>query len=241
MEKKKISSVMKIHVILMCTVLLYCSSSWSMPSEFQAIYNAQLKRVDGKVMMTLKKEQDNLYSYEIITRPSGFWRVIIDGSIWEKSTFSLKNDAVQSKSYELTDTIRSKPRQSSATFDWDNLLLSGYYKDRTFELPLNTGVIDRVVLQIAIILNNEQGINSSEHYILDRDKIKKVKVSNKQTVNINVPFGRFEALEINHVSEESDSINSLWLAPELGYIPIKLTQKKDGKTVFSASLSQLTH
>ena len=43
-----------------------------MPAEFQAIYNAQLKQVDGQVMMTLKKEQDNLYSYETITRPSGF-------------------------------------------------------------------------------------------------------------------------------------------------------------------------
>ena len=40
-----------------------------MPAEFQAIYNAQLKQVDGQVMMTLKKEQDNLYSYETITRP----------------------------------------------------------------------------------------------------------------------------------------------------------------------------
>jgi hypothetical protein len=68
--------------------LLFCSSGWSMPSEFQAIFNAQLKQVDGQVMMTLKKEQDNLYSYEMITRPSGFWRIIIDGSIREKSTFS---------------------------------------------------------------------------------------------------------------------------------------------------------
>ena len=61
-----------------------------MPSEFQAIYNAQLKQVDGQVMMTLKKEQDNLYSYEMITRPSGFWRIIIDGSIWEKAPSASK-------------------------------------------------------------------------------------------------------------------------------------------------------
>ena len=212
--------------------LLFCSSGWSMPSEFQAIFNAQLKQVDGQVMMTLKKEQDNLYSYEMITRPSGFWRIIIDGSIREKSTFSLENGVVRSKTYELNDTIRSKPRQSSATFDWDNLLLSGYYKDRKFELPLNRNVIDRVVLQIAIMHNNQQGINSTEHYILDRDKVKRVQINQKMAVNIRVPFGQFEAIEIEHVSEGSDSINSLWLAPELGYIPIKLTQKKRWKNNF---------
>ena len=240
MEEKLISlSIKKLTSLILG--LFFCSSGWSMPSEFQAIFNAQLKQVDGQVMMTLKKEQDNLYSYEMITRPSGFWRIIIDGSIREKSTFSLENGVVRSKTYELNDTIRSKPRQSSATFDWDNLLLSGYYKDRKFELPLNRNVIDRVVLQIAIMLNNQQGINSTEHYILDRDKVKRVQINQKMSVNIRVPFGQFEAIEIEHVSEGSDSINSLWLAPELGYIPVKLTQKKDGKTIFSASLSQLTH
>ena len=240
MEEKLISlSIKKLASLILG--LFFCSSGWSMPSEFQAIFNAQLKQVDGQVMMTLKKEQDNLYSYEMITRPSGFWRIIIDGSIREKSTFSLENGVVRSKTYELKDTIRSKPRQSSATFDWDSLLLSGYYKDRKFELPLNRNVIDRVVLQIAIIHNNQQGINSTEHYILDRDKVKRVQINQKMSVNIRVPFGQFEAIEIEHVSEGSDSINSLWLAPELGYIPVKLTQTKDGKTIFSASLSQLTH
>lgn len=240
MEEKLISLSIKKLASLMLG-LLFCSSGWSMPSEFQAIFNAQLKQVDGQVMMTLKKEQDNLYSFEMITRPSGFWRIMWDGSIREKSTFSLENGVVRSKTYELNDTIRSKPRQSSATFDWDNLLLSGYYKDRKFELPLNRNVIDRVVLQIAIMLNTQQGINSTELYILDRDKVKRVQINQKMSVNIRVPFGQFEAIEIEHVSEGSDSINSLWLAPELGYIPVKLTQKKDGKTIFSASLSQLTH
>ena len=240
MEEKLILVKIKKSATLMIA-FLFCSSGWSMPSEFQAIYNAQLKQVDGQVMMTLKKEQDNLYSYEIITRPSGFWRVIIDGSIWEKSTFSLKNGTIQSQTYELTDTIRSKPRQSSATFDWDNLLLSGYYKDRKFELPLNNYVIDRVALQIAIIVNNQQGNNSSEYYILDRDKVLKVQVSNKEIVNIRVPFGNLRPLKLSMQVNNQESINSLWLAPELGYIPIKIAQKKDGKTVFSASLSQLTH
>ena len=222
-------------------LLLFCSSGWSIPSEFQAIYNAQLKQVDGQVMMTLKKEQDNLYSYEIITRPSGFWRIIIDGSIREKSTFVFKDGRVQSKTYELTDTIRSKPRQSLAIFDWDNLLLSGNYKDRKFELPLNMDIIDRATLQIAIITNNQQANLSSDYYILDRDKVLKVQVNKKNIVNMRVPFGKYEAIEIQHTSEESGSTNLLWLAPELGYIPIKIAQKEGGKTVFSASLSQLSH
>ena len=240
MQEKLNSRKIKKSATLIFALLFY-SLGWSIPSEFQAIYNAQLKQVDGQVMMTLKKELDNLYSYEIITRPSGFWRVIIDGSIREKSTFVFNDGLVQSKTYELTDTIRSKPRQSLAIFDWDNLLLSGNYKDRKFELPLNIDVIDRATLQIAIIANNQGPNLSSDYYILDRDKVLKVQVNKKDTVNVRVPFGEFETIEIQHRSEQSEITNSLWLAPELGYIPIKIAQKEDGKIVFSASLSQLTH
>ena len=240
MQEKLNSRKIKKSATLIFALLFY-SLGWSIPSEFQAIYNAQLKQVDGQVMMTLKKEQDNLYSYEIITRPSGFWRVIIDGSIREKSTFVFNDGLVQSKTYELTDTIRSKPRQSLAIFDWDNLLLSGNYKDRKFELPLNIDVIDRATLQIAIIANSQGPNLSSDYYILDRDKVLKVQVNKKDTVNVRVPFGEFETIEIQHRSEQSEITNSLWLAPELGYIPIKIAQKEDGKIVFSASLSQLTH
>ena len=240
MQQKLISRKIKKSATLIFALLFY-SLGWSIPSEFQAIYNAQLKQVDGQVMMTLKKEQDNLYSYEIITRPSGFWRVIIDGSIREKSTFVFNDGLVQSKTYELTDTIRSKPRQSLAIFDWDNLLLSGNYKDRKFELPLNIDVIERATLQIAIIANSQGPNLSSDYYILDRDKVLKVQVNKKDTVNVRVPFGEFETIEIQHRSEQSEITNSLWLAPELGYIPIKIAQKEDGKIVFSASLSQLTH
>ena len=240
MQEKLNSRKIKKSATLIFALLFY-SLGWSIPSEFQAIYNAQLKQVDGQVMMTLKKEQDNLYSYEIITRPSGFWRVIIDGSIREKSTFVFNDGLVQSKTYELTDTIRSKPRQSLAIFDWDNLLLSGNYKDRKFELPLNIDVIDRATLQIAIIANIQGPNLSSDYYILDRDKVLKVQVNKKDTVNVRVPFGEFETIEIQHRSEQSEITNSLWLAPELGYIPIKIAHKEDGKIVFSASLSQLTH
>ena len=237
----KLDSYTIMKSLSLILLLLVCSSGWSIPSEFQAIYNAQLKQVDGQVMMTLKKEQDNFYSYEIITRPSGFWRIIIDGSIREKSTFVFNDGEVQSKTYELTDTIRTKPRQSLATFDWDNLLLSGHYKNRKFELPLNIDVIDRATLQIAIIVNNLQANFSSEYYILDRDKVLRVRVKKKDIVNLRVPFGQYEAIEIQHSSEQSETTNSLWLAPELDYIPIKIAQKEDGKTVFSASLSQLSH
>jgi len=222
--------------------LIVSSACWSQPQNFVAVYTAQLKQADGQLSMTLKKEDGGLYSYELTTKPGGFWRIIIDGSIWQKSTFILEgNDVLRSQTYELIDTIRSKPRKSRASFDWEDSLITGHYKDRAIKLPLTGNIIDKVSLQIAIIMDIRRGIDQSEYYILDKDKIQVVQVNRNSSAMINVPFGKFEAIEINRSSPDSNRTNTLWLAPELDYIPVKITQEENGKIVFSASLSQLTH
>ena len=226
----------------LCLSLIVSSACWSQPQNFVAVYTAQLKQADGQLSMTLKKEDGGLYSYELTTKPGGFWRIIIDGSIWQKSTFILEgNDVLRSQTYELIDTIRSKPRKSRASFDWEDSLITGHYKDRAIKLPLTGNIIDKVSLQIAIIMDIRRGIDQSEYYILDKDKIQVVQVNRNSSAMINVPFGKFEAIEINRSSPDSNRTNTLWLAPELDYIPVKITQEENGKIVFSASLSQLNH
>ena len=226
----------------LCLSLIVSSACWSQPQNFVAVYTAQLKQADGQLSMTLKKEDGGLYSYELTTKPGGFWRIIIDGSIWQKSTFILEgNDVLRSQTYELIDTIRSKPRKSRANFDWEDSLITGHYKDRAIKLPLTGNIIDKVSLQIAIIMDIRRGIDQSEYYILDKDKIQVVQVNRNSSAMINVPFGKFEAIEINRSSPDSNRTNTLWLAPELDYIPVKITQEENGKIVFSASLSQLSH
>ncbi len=226
----------------LCLSLIVSSACWSQPQNFVAVYTAQLKQADGQLSMTLKKEDGGLYSYELTTKLGGFWRIIIDGSIWQKSTFILEgNDVLRSQTYELIDTIRSKPRKSRASFDWEDSLITGHYKDRAIKLPLTGNIIDKVSLQIAIIMDIRRGIDQSEYYILDKDKIQVVQVNRNSSAMINVPFGKFEAIEINRSSPDSNRTNTLWLAPELDYIPVKITQEENGKIVFSASLSQLTH
>ena len=225
----------------LCMSLIVSSASWSHPQSFVAVYTAKLKQADGQLSMTLKKEDGELYSYELTTKPGGFWRIIIDGSIWQKSTFTIEDDLLRSQTYELIDTIRSKTRKSRASFDWENSLITGHYKDRAIKLPLTGNFIDKVSLQIAIIMDTRRGIDQSEYHILDKDKIQVVQINRNSSAIINVPFGKFEAIEINRSSPNSNRINTLWLAPELDYIPVKITQEEDGKIVFSASLSQLNH
>ena len=218
---------------------IFINSSWALPTEYSAIYNAKLKQADGVLTTQLEKNGD-LYSFELITEPTGFWKAIIKGSIIETSTFAIENDQLKTYDYHLIDTIRKKSRESESEFNWSTSKITGYYKDREIDIPLEGKTLSRIVLQLQIMHDQEKQIASTDYLILDKDALKKITVFPEEFITeTSVPFGKFQTIKISHQSENSERLNSLWLAPELNFIPIKISQSINGKTSFEANLTQL--
>ena len=88
------------------------TSCWSLPTEYLAIYNAKLKQADG-VLKTQLRKNGNTYSFELMTEPTGFWKVITKGSIIERSTFSIEDNQLKTYDYHLIDTIRKNQESLS--------------------------------------------------------------------------------------------------------------------------------
>ena len=218
---------------------IFINSSWALPREYSAIYNAKLKQADGVLATQLKKNGD-VYSFELITEPTGFWKVITKGSVIERSRFVIENDQLKTYDYHLIDTIRKKSRESESEFNWSTSKITGYYKDREIDIPLEGKTLSRIVLQLQIMHDQEKQIASTDYLILDKDALKKITVFPEEFITeTSVPFGKFQTIKISHQSENSERLNSLWLAPELNFIPIKISQSINGKTSFEANLTQL--
>ena len=219
---------------------IFINSSWALPTEYSAIYNAILKHADGVLTTQLEKNGD-LYSFELITEATGFWKASIKGSIIETSTFAIENDQLKTYDYHLIDTIRKKSRESDAVFNWNNSIITGYYKDREINIALEDKTLSRIVLQLQIMYNQEKQIVSNDYQVLDKDALKNVNIISEHLfTETSVPFGTFQTIKISHQSENSERLNSLWLAPELNFIPIKISQTINGKKSFEAHLTQLS-
>ena len=150
------------------------------------------------------------------------------------------DEIIKPMNYELRDTIRRTPRESEITFDWINGVMRGFYKDRSIDLKIDQSILTRILLQIEIMHQKQSNTLKDKYSILDRDKIKEIEISssNRQKV-ISVPFGSYNVVEVSHQSKESNRINTLWLAPELDFIPIRMEQSEDNKLNFEANLVQL--
>ncbi|HJL80599.1 MAG TPA: DUF3108 domain-containing protein [Gammaproteobacteria bacterium] len=226
-------------LIIACT-FFFSEEANAVPIDYEAVYSVKLMQADGTLRAKLEKNEE-VYTYSLKTEPTGFWKLIANGSINESSAFEIIDNEIRPINYKLIDTIRRNPRESIIDFDWSKKVIKGFYKDRTIDLKLEESILTRVLLQIEIMHQKQNNGMKDSYLIIDRDEIKEIDISSSNSKRkISVPFGSYDVIEVSHRSRNSNRINTFWLAPELDFIPIKLEQTENNKVNFEANLVQLT-
>lgn len=179
----------------------------------------------------------NGFKARSVIAPTGFARLLMDGSIVEESEFGLQPEGIRPRHYRSIDTLSSDPKTMAFEFDWDEHAVTGDINDEFFRFEFDGAVHDRVSIQYELMLNLLNGEETDRYSLLDGDELKELTVRNIGTRKVRVPFGRFEAVGIQHQAKDSSRISTLWCVEELGYLPVIIEQHRDGKLRVRAELT----
>ena len=231
---------MKYRILILACILFQIGNLNAVPADYEAVYTVKLLQADGTLRAKLENN-DGTYTYTLKTEPTGFWKLIANGSINESSEFEIINDEIRSINYRLNDTIRRNARESEVDFDWSKKVIKGFYKDRVINFNIEKRILTRILLQIEIMHQKQRNNLKDTYLIIDKDEIKEIDITSSNSGRkISVPFGSYDVIEVSHRSKNSNRINTFWLAPELDFIPVKLEQTEGNKVNFEANLVQLT-
>ena len=226
-------------LIISTSILFFYGGVHAVPDDYEAVYSVKLMQADGTLIAKLENKE-GIYTYSLKTEPTGFWKLIANGSINESSAFEIVDEKIRPIDYKMIDTIRRNKRESRIEFDWSRKVINGFYKDRAIDIKLEEDILTRILLQIEIMHQKKRNSLKESYLIIDRDEIKEINISSLNSgKKISVPFGSYDVIEVSHRSKKSNRINTLWLAPALDFIPIKLEQTEDNKVNFEANLVQL--
>ena len=226
-------------LIISTSILFFYGGVHAVPHDYEAVYSVKLMQADGTLRAKLENKE-GIYTYSLKTKPTGFWKLIANGSINESSAFEIVDEKIRPIDYKMIDTIRRNKRESRIEFDWSRKVINGFYKDRAIDIKLEEDILTRILLQIEIMHQKKRNRLKESYLIIDRDEIKEINISSLNSgKKISVPFGSYDVIEVSHRSKKSKRINTLWLAPALDFIPIKLEQTEDNKVNFEANLVQL--
>jgi hypothetical protein len=202
----------------------------------KARYDVGISILNGTLTAEVTEAAPGFMANSVI-QPTGMARIVARGVIQESSYFLLDSEGVQPEQYRSIDTLSSENQIVSLDFNWHNHTVKGIVNDQEFNSQLEGRVHDRLSIQYELMLDLLNGGAEEEYWMLDGDELKLLEVRNIGTREIKVPFGKFEAVGIQHNKKDSSRITTLWCAKELDYLPVVIEQHRNGKLRIRAVLT----
>lgn len=202
-----------------------------------AEYKVKISILSGRLKTRLAATETGFEATHKIV-PTGFARIVKNGAIEEFSGFDATADGVLPLRYRSSDTLSKDKTQASVEFDWSTGAITGTVNNAEFHSVVEEVTHDRVSIQYELMRNLMNGGTRSTYTLFDIDKFKTLNVSVVGNRNIKTPAGRFDAVGIQHQSQGSSRVTTLWCVEELGYLPVMIEQHRKGKLRMRALLTK---
>ncbi|MDH3646205.1 MAG: DUF3108 domain-containing protein [Gammaproteobacteria bacterium] len=207
---------------------------------FTAHYDLRFSGLAGVAVTTLSQDGEGSFVLENRTRAKGLARLARPRDAIERSEFVVDTDRLKPVSFLSKDGTKRNKRGSSIDFDWSASSANTQYKGETRTLNLEDGMLDRQLLQIAMMSDLSNGVTDTSYTVIDRHSTKTYAISVLARETIEVPAGSYDVVKIRRERAGSSRSSILWCAPSLGYVTVKMQQLKDGKVIGTLSLTEIS-
>ncbi|WP_455218426.1 DUF3108 domain-containing protein [Kaarinaea lacus] len=180
----------------------------------------------GNTRRTLKVLDNGLYVFESYTWPAGMLSVFYNGDLTERSVWKYENNMAVPLEYIYKDTNKGSERDAVLTFDWEKNVVTNNINDEPWNLDIKKGTLDKLLYQLSIMIDlvNDSKRTNLKYAVADGGKLRTYIAEIKEPEIIKTPAGSFETVRI--VRESRKSITTLWCAPSLKYLPVRIEHYK---------------
>lgn len=233
MEQVVVRQLMRKLLILFAFLPSFAGAENSL-TPYYAEYKVRVLVVSGK-LFTEFRQTDAGYMARSTIKPAGIARLFLNGEVVESAWFATSETGVIPARYSSVDNMIEK-QEMEFEFDWENGLANGTVGDVEHSVPLDGLVHDRVSIQYELMHDLLNNTNDKHYTLLNEDELRPINVTYIGTKSVKVPFGKFEAVGVQHSNEDGTRVSILWCVEELGYLPVMIEQYRDGKLRVRASL-----
>ncbi len=202
---------------------------------FRATYVAEWKGMTAaSSTVELKKAGPDTYTYSSVNSARGIFRMAFPDALSQISTFKVTDGRVVPMTFQGSD---EKERPINLNFDWQKKRVTGIAKEKVVDLELPEGTQDAMSLQIASLRSLASGSLKGTVWMIDATKLKEYELHAEGNARIDTELGELDTLIYTSKRHNSESFTRTWVAPALGYLPVK-AERIDGKKVLITLLIQ---
>lgn len=191
----------------------------------------------GKTKRTLSRQENGRFVFTSTTTAAGMFSMFYTGHVTETSTWDLYEDRARPRQYSYIDTNNN--REVNLDFDWENKTVINTINGEPWSMEIKDGTQDKLLYQISIMLDltNNNEIKTLGYSVADGGKLKIYDAKVQETETIETPAGVYKTLRIHR--DDGKSVTTLWCAPSLNYLPVRIEHYKKGETRVNAYLTKV--
>lgn len=158
----------------------------------------------------------------------------------EQSSGLLFNNQIQPKLYSYIQTRNNKTKKNvEISFDHDNkqVINRHIHKKSHWTMPIPPNTVDKLSYQLSLMLKLAQQPDKKFTFkVADGGKMKEYQFEILAEERVFTSMGSFKALKIRHYRHHQHKTITLWCAPELNFLPVKIIQEEKDKPTFISTL-----
>ncbi len=181
------------------------------------------------------------YVFESRTRAKGLAKLLRRRPAVERSEFAVRDNRIVPLRYTFDDGSRQGKRSNQVQFDWERGIATSSYKGVTVEIPLQTGILDRMTMQTAVMRDMASPSGPAPEYaLIQRNALNHYRYELQETTTIDTELGSLLTKAYLQTSEGSSRRLRVWVAPSLRHMAVRMEQQRDGNTETVFTLKDLT-
>ena len=194
----------------------------------------QVERAGGKksgssVWTVSYDAERGVYSYESALSLKGILRLAVPNPVREHSDFKVENGRIRPLEFWYEDGSRKGEDNFHVKFDWDAGTAVVNADGRRNKLALQSGILDRGSMQVAVMLDLANGAPGS-YLLADEDSLKSYQYTRNGEAAIRTKVGTIETQSFIQQREGSSRRLLIWAAPEYNFLPVRMERQKNGET-----------
>ena len=226
--------------LLACVLELPALQAASLPSftaSFQIMHDSLRL---GTNEVTLAVEDNGDYRYESHSWPSGWISWLLKEDLRELSRGIMDHAGIRPLFYHYRRSGRRTTRTAELTFDWNASTVVNNVDDSRWEMTIPAGTLDKLSTQLGIMRELQNGTTEKTFAVADGGKLKQYAFQAIGTEIVELPAGSFETIKLKRVGDSTQKLTTIWCAPELHYLPVRILQRNEDQSEYRRELENFS-
>jgi len=236
---RSISAYLPTQLILLSGLLLLSAQASAELPLFSAEYKLTRRAIPiATVKLSLTRQNDR-YLLESKSEPVAPLSWVREDLVVEKSYWQYHDQFPRPNHYRYIRSNRNSHYEVVVDFNWKNHQLTTTTNGDSWKTRLAEKTVDKALVQLALMRDLAQGRIENSYAVADGGHPKIYHFSKVGEEQVASKIGTLDALKIARSKSGKPSNTTLWLAPKLNFLPIRIDKTRDG-TTYSMSIIKLS-